>query len=113
MPTPTPTAIQKRQRGFLKGSQHCNFRHGKFTQEAFANYSTTIALLRNCTDVLLVLGCLSDKKKSSGNPPLAYAEIKTVEDCMDYIIRLERKEKSLIVDSPKSTTTITTEEKLS
>jgi hypothetical protein len=104
---PTHTPIQKRQRGFLKGSQHCNFRHGKFTQEAFANYSTTIALLRNCTDVLLVLGCLSDKKKSSGNPPLAYAEIKTIEDCEKYIIEQIRLDQKPIDDCRSTTTTIT------
>ena len=95
------------------GKDHWHYRHGNYTDVNEIKRSSGIALLRNCTDVLLVLGCLSDKKKSLGNPPLAYAEIKTVEDCMDYIIRLERKEKSLIVDSPQSTTTITTEDKLS
>ena len=88
------------------GKDHWHYRHGNYTDVNEIKRSSGIALLRNCTDVLLVLGCLSDKKKSSGNPPLAYAEIKTIEDCMDYIIALERTAQSLI-DDCRSTTTIT------
>lgn len=93
------------------GKAHWHYRHGNYTDVNELKRSAGVAQLRNLTDVLLVLGCLSDKKKSSGNLPLAYAEIKTKADCEKYILEQIRLDQKSIDDCRGTTKNISTEGK--
>lgn len=108
----TKQLTQKVRTGKVTGENHWRHIHGFYSVQNTANRSAVIGTLQNYTNILKVLGCITDRK-AVGQKAKSHTEINTIEDCMDYIICLERNAQSLIVDSPQSTTTITTEDKLS
>lgn len=108
----TKQLTQKVRTGKVTGENHWRHIHGFYSVQNTANRSAVIGTLQNYTNILKVLGCITDRK-AVGQKAKSHTEITTIEDCMDYILEQIRLDQKLIVDYPQSTTTITTEDKLS
>ena len=72
-----------------KGKSHGRYTHGSHTQDKIATRKVQGALIRNCEDMLFLIGAIEGNHTRGGNLPLGYEKIVTMEQAKDFITKLE------------------------
>ena len=72
----------------IKGTAHCRYKHGEQTIAKQAERQAKGALIRNCEDLLILLGAI-DSGRTSGSKPKGYEQITTMEQAQAFIAKLE------------------------
>ena len=75
-----------------KGKSHGRYTQGTNTKEKVATRKEQGALIRNCEDILFLLGAIEGNQHTRGNLPLGYEKITTIEQAREFLIKLENSE---------------------
>ena len=76
-----------------KGKSHGRYTQGTNTKEKVATRKEQGALIRNCEDILFLLGAIEGNQHTrGGNLPLGYEKITTIEQAKEFIMKLENSE---------------------
>ena len=73
-----------------KGKSHGRYTQGTNTKEKVATRKEQGALIRNCEDILFLLGAIEGNQHTrGGNLPFGYSQITTLEQAQAFITKLE------------------------
>ena len=75
-----------------KDKSHGRYTLGTNTQEKLATRRVEGAVIRNLEDILFLIGAIEGNQHTRGNLPLGYEKIVTMEQAIDFIMKLENSE---------------------
>ncbi len=76
-----------------KGKSHGRYTQGTNTKEKVATRKEQGALIRNCEDILFLLGAIEGNQHTrGGNLPLGYEKLVTMEQAKEFIIKFKNKQ---------------------
>ena len=75
-----------------KGKSHGRYTIGNNTQDKLATRRVEGAVIRNLEDILFLISAIEGNQHTRGNLPLGYEKIVTMEQAIDFIMKLENSE---------------------